>query len=140
MIGKKDLLLLCLSYLVYSLTSRIYASSATYTKLTERAVFEQTHARMTNHSLYPLLQSAYRFGHSTETALLKVHNDLLMNMDAQRVPLLVLQCRSKGNISGGARKCWRGEPLGGSGGMLPQKNLKSRCLQMLFPAFSKSYL
>ena len=59
-------------------------------KLTERAVFEQMHAHMTNHSLYPLLQSAYRLGHSTETALLKVHNDLLMNMDAQRVTLLVL--------------------------------------------------
>ena len=29
-IGKKDLLLLCLSYRVYSLTSRIYAPSATY--------------------------------------------------------------------------------------------------------------
>ena len=50
------------------------------------------------------------------------------------------QCRSKGNISGGARKCWRREPLGGSGGMLPQKNLKSRDLEMLFPAFCKSYL
>ena len=59
-------------------------------KLTERAVFEQTHAHMTNHSLYPLLQPAYRLGYSTETALLKVHNDLLMNMDAQRVTLLVL--------------------------------------------------
>ena len=59
-------------------------------KLTEGAVFEQTHAHMANHSLYPLLQSAYRLGHSTETALLKVHNDLLMNMDAQRVTLLVL--------------------------------------------------
>ena len=55
-------------------------------------------------------------------------------------PLCYLQCRSKGNISGGARKCWRREPLGGSGGMLPQKNLKSRDLEMLFPAFSKSYL
>ena len=51
-----------------------------------------------------------------------------------------LQCRSKGNISGGARKCWRREPLEGSGGMLPQKNLTSRDLEMLFPAFSKSYL
>ena len=53
-----------------------------------------------------------------------------------------LQCRSKGNISGGggACKCWRREALGGSGGMLPQKNLKSRELEMLFPAFSKSYL
>ena len=48
------------------------------------------HKYNSNHSLYPLLQSAYRLGHSTETALLKVHNDLLMNMDAQRVTLLVL--------------------------------------------------
>ena len=46
-----------------------------------------------------------------------------------------LQCRSKGNISGGAR-----EVLGVSGGMVPQKILKSRGLEMLFPAFSKSYL
>ena len=34
----------------------------------------------------------------------------------------------------------RREPLGGSGGMLPQKILKSKGLEMLFPAFSKSYL
>ena len=50
------------------------------------------------------------------------------------------QCRSKGNISGGAQERRRREPLGGSGGMLPQKMLKSRVLEMLFPAFSKSYL
>ena len=31
---------------------------------------------------------------------------------------------------------WRShEPLGGSGGMLPQKILKTRTPQMLFPAF-----
>ena len=52
------------------------------------------------------------------------------------------QCRSKGNISGGggggARERRRREPLGGSGGMLPQKILKCRGLEMLFPAFSKS--
>ena len=51
------------------------------------------------------------------------------------VHVLAEQCRSKGNISGGAR-----EALGGCGGMLPQKILKSRGLEMLFPAFSKSYL
>ena len=51
-----------------------------------------------------------------------------------------LQCRSKGNISGGARERRRREPLEGSGGMLPQKILKSRGLEMPFPAFSKSYL
>ena len=50
------------------------------------------------------------------------------------------QCRSKGNISGGSRERRRREALGGCGGMLPQKILKSRGLEMLFPAFSKSYL
>ena len=40
--------------------------------------------------LYPLLQSVYRTGHSTETALLKVHNDILLSMDKKRVTLLVL--------------------------------------------------
>ena len=48
------------------------------------------------------------------------------------------QCRSKGNIAGGAREPRRREPLGGCGGMLPQKILKARGLEMLFPAFSKS--
>ena len=49
-----------------------------------------------------------------------------------------IQCRSKGNISGGARKCWRREPLGGSGGMLLQKNLKSisSVLQELFVIYA----
>ena len=51
-----------------------------------------------------------------------------------------VQCRSKGNITGGARERRRREALGGYGGMLPQKILKSRGLEMLFPGFSKSYL
>ena len=59
-------------------------------KLTERAVFDQTHAHLTSHGLYPPFQSAYRKCHSTETALLKVQNDILMNLDSQRVTLLVL--------------------------------------------------
>ena len=45
---------------------------------------------MTENKLYPLLQSAYRKNHSTETALLKVKNDLLLNMDKGHVSLLVL--------------------------------------------------
>ena len=48
------------------------------------------------------------------------------------------QCRNKGNITGGAHERRRREALGGSGGMLPQKILKARGLEMLFPAFSKS--
>jgi exonuclease III len=59
-------------------------------KLTERAVYDQTYHHMMTHELFPLLQSAYRKGHSTETALLRVQNDILMNMDRQQVTLLVL--------------------------------------------------
>ena len=40
--------------------------------------------------LHSLLQSAYKQQQSTETALLKVKNDILMSMDEQHVTLLVL--------------------------------------------------
>ncbi|CAB4043294.1 Hypothetical predicted protein, partial [Paramuricea clavata] len=60
-------------------------------KLAERAVFEQTHIYMVNNDLYPSAQSSYRRNHSTDTALLKVKNELLMNMNEQHVSLLVLQ-------------------------------------------------
>ena len=43
-----------------------------------------------------------------------------------------LQCHSMGNISGEARERWRRELLGGSGGMLSQKILKSRGLECYF--------
>ena len=59
-------------------------------KLTERAVFEQTHIHMVDNDLYPSAQSSYQRNPSTETALLKVKNDLLMNMNQQHVSLLVL--------------------------------------------------
>ena len=58
-------------------------------KLTERAVFEQMNNHMMQFGLYPVLQSAYRKGHSTETTLLKIQNDILLNMDKQNVTLLV---------------------------------------------------
>ena len=41
-------------------------------------------------NLFPQLQSAYRSHHSPETALLKVRNDLLVNMDEGHVSLLLL--------------------------------------------------
>ena len=59
-------------------------------KLIERAVFGQTHNYLTAHELYPKTQSAYREFHSNETTLLRVKNDILLNMNQQRVTLLVL--------------------------------------------------
>ena len=59
-------------------------------KLTERAVFNQTHDHLTLHDLYPTAQSSYREYHSTETALLRIKNDILMNKNSQQLTLLVL--------------------------------------------------
>ena len=56
-------------------------------KLTEGAVFDQIHSLMCRFALYPTLQSAYRKGHCTETTLLKVQNDILMNMNCKHVNL-----------------------------------------------------
>ena len=53
--------------------------------MTERAVADQTKGHMTANKLYSLLQSAYRKNHITETALLKVKNDLLLVMNKEHV-------------------------------------------------------
>ena len=59
-------------------------------KLTERSVLDQLLLHMSSNGLYPVLQSSYRQHHSTETALLKVKSDILMNMNKGHVTLLVL--------------------------------------------------
>ena len=41
-------------------------------------------------NIYEPMPSAYRYGHSTETALLKVQNDILKHMDKQRVTIMLL--------------------------------------------------
>ncbi len=59
-------------------------------KLTERAVAVQLIDYCEINHLKELLQSAYSTYHSTETALTKVHNDIMLAMDNQQVVLLLL--------------------------------------------------
>ena len=59
-------------------------------RLIERAVANQLVQHMVENDLFEPLRSACREGHSTETALLRVQNDLLMAMDKQKVSILVL--------------------------------------------------
>ena len=61
-------------------------------KLSEKAVanYNQLIDHMTTNDLHMLLQSAYNQNHSTVSELLKVKNDILLNMEAQKVTLLVL--------------------------------------------------
>lgn len=59
-------------------------------KLGEKIVTQQLLEHCHENASLPTYQSAYRQHHSTETALLKVHNDILLNMDNQKITLLVL--------------------------------------------------
>ena len=55
-------------------------------KITERAVFDQLYAHIMKNELFPELQSTYRKPNSTETALVKIVND----MNRQHASLIVL--------------------------------------------------
>ena len=74
-------------------------------KLTERVVASQIQCHMITNKLFPQLQSAYRSYHSPETALLKVTNDLLMNMDKGHVSLLLLLDL----LFPGSNRTWKGD-------------------------------
>ena len=56
----------------------------------EKAALQQLLAHCEKNAPLPKFQSGFRKYHSTETALLKVQNDILMSMDNKQVTLLVL--------------------------------------------------
>ena len=53
-------------------------------------VIKQFSEYFTTYSLLPDKQSSYRKFHSTDTALLRVHNDILAKMDKKEVTVLIL--------------------------------------------------
>ena len=59
-------------------------------KVTEKAVASQFLLHVQENCPLPALTSAYREFHSPETALVKIHSDIMMAMDQQQVTLLVL--------------------------------------------------
>ena len=58
--------------------------------MVERASVDQLTQHMEENHPLPTHQSVYRPCHSTETALVKVQPDMLLNMDKQKLNLLVM--------------------------------------------------
>jgi hypothetical protein len=59
-------------------------------KLLEKLVLNQLQKHLDVNNLWPVFQSAYRCHHSTETALIRVLNDLLSSNDSNLVSVLTL--------------------------------------------------
>ena len=59
-------------------------------KVLERIVLSQLNEHLNHNNLLSPLQSAYRPNHSTETALLRIVNDLLTAMDNNKICILTL--------------------------------------------------
>ena len=59
-------------------------------KIVEKSVSKRVNEFLTKHNLLPKFQSAYRPFHSTESALLRVFNDIVHYMDDKKTVLLIL--------------------------------------------------
>ena len=59
-------------------------------KLKEKAVAVQLNDHLACNDLHVPFQSAYRSCHSTESALMRVHNDIMISLDNGNIVILVL--------------------------------------------------
>ena len=69
---------------------RPLANISFLSKVIEKAVAIQTYSYLNTHDLLPNFQSAYRQYHSTETALIRVANDILVTVDSNVDVVLLL--------------------------------------------------
>ena len=69
---------------------RPVANISLISKLIEKFAITQLQQHLTSNALDEPLQSAYRVGHSTETALLKVQNDILQALGSRKAVFLVM--------------------------------------------------
>lgn len=61
-----------------------------YSKIIEKSVLDQIQSFMAENSIFEVFQSGFRKHHSTETALLKVSNDILLTCDSGNYAFLLL--------------------------------------------------
>ena len=73
-----------------SLNYRPVSNLSFISKILEKVVAARLLSHMESNSMSNKLQSAYKKFHSTESALLKVENDVLLNMEKGRVTTLTL--------------------------------------------------
>lgn len=59
-------------------------------KLILKAAFNKLNGYLTDNDLHVTFQSAYKVFHSTETSLLRVHNDIVLALDKEENVLVIL--------------------------------------------------
>ena len=69
---------------------RLFSNLVMVSKVIEKAVSVQLNDHVRTHHLEEWFQSAYKIHHSTESALVKVHNDILWAIEDHRSVLLLL--------------------------------------------------
>ena len=69
---------------------RPVSNIAFMSKVIEKVIAFQLHSHMTRHNMFEELQSAYKTHHSTETTLVKVFNDIMLNVDSGLGSFLIL--------------------------------------------------